>query len=79
MSSSPFPVYFGMLQSHPLGSGIIFGAKFLLAFPLFFHSLNGVRHLAWDLGKGFDLKTVYQSGYGVLVGSVIAALAAAAM
>ncbi|KAI6039870.1 SDHC, cytochrome b subunit of succinate dehydrogenase [Pisolithus marmoratus] len=26
--------------------------KFVLAAPFAFHSLNGLRHLAWDMGKG---------------------------
>ena len=31
-------------------------------FALFYHQLNGIRHLFWDAGKGFDLKTSYNSG-----------------
>ena len=39
---------------------------------LFYHLFNGIRHLMWDAGKGFALKTAYVSGLFV----VIAALAA---
>lgn len=31
-------------------------------FALFYHLLNGIRHLFWDAGCGFDLPTVYRSG-----------------
>ena len=40
-------------------------------FSLFYHQLNGVRHLFWDIGKGFDLKTTYTSGRIVLGLSVL--------
>ncbi|QYE35627.1 MULTISPECIES: succinate dehydrogenase, cytochrome b556 subunit [Sphingosinicellaceae] len=32
----------------------------------FYHLTNGVRHLAWDAGFGFELRTAYRSGYAVL-------------
>ncbi len=37
----------------------------------FYHLCNGVRHLAWDAGYGFDLKAAYRSGYLVLVASLV--------
>lgn len=36
-------------------------------FSLFFHLCNGIRHLAWDTGFGFDLPTTYMSGWIVVV------------
>lgn len=41
------------------------------SFSLFYHLLNGIRHLFWDMGKGFELKTVTYSGITVVVGSVL--------
>jgi succinate dehydrogenase / fumarate reductase, cytochrome b subunit len=38
---------------------------------LFYHLFNGIRHLAWDAGKGFDLRTGYLSGMAVLAATVI--------
>ncbi len=38
---------------------------------LSFHFCNGIRHLFWDAGKGFDLKTAYRSGLVVMAGSVV--------
>ena len=34
---------------------------------LFYHLANGIRHLFWDAGYGFELKAAYASGYAVLV------------
>jgi succinate dehydrogenase / fumarate reductase, cytochrome b subunit len=44
------------------------GMLLLLAwtFSLFFHLCNGIRHLAWDAGYGFDLKQVYRTGWAVV-------------
>jgi succinate dehydrogenase / fumarate reductase cytochrome b subunit len=36
-------------------------------FCLWFHLLNGVRHLFWDCGLGFSLKIAVPSGYLVLL------------
>ena len=33
-----------------------------LTFVFFYHSLNGIRHLAWDIGKGFEPNQVMNSG-----------------
>ena len=44
--------------------------QFLLwgwTFSLFYHLCNGIRHLAWDAGWGFEIKTLYQTGYTVWV------------
>lgn len=45
---------------------------FVLSLTLFYHLLNGVRHLLWDLGLGLDLKTSYLSGYIVVAASFLA-------
>ena len=36
-----------------------------------FHILNEIRHLFWDAGFGFDLKTAKITGVSVLIGSLI--------
>lgn len=38
---------------------------------LFYHLLNGLRHLAWDIGWGFELTHAYASGMVVLAGSIV--------
>ncbi|KAH9882314.1 hypothetical protein J1614_000550 [Plenodomus biglobosus] len=42
------------------------GLKAFFAFPFFYHSLNGLRHLAWDVGVGFKNTTVARTGWGVV-------------
>lgn len=39
-------------------------------FSLFFHLCNGIRHLFWDTNRGFDLLTIYTSGWAVVVISI---------
>jgi succinate dehydrogenase / fumarate reductase cytochrome b subunit len=41
-------------------------ALFGFAATLVYHLLNGVRHLVWDAGFGFEIPQVYRSGYAVL-------------
>ena len=36
---------------------------------LWYHFCNGIRHLFWDVGHGFDLKVSELSGMGVLAGT----------
>jgi succinate dehydrogenase cytochrome b556 subunit len=43
-----------------------------------YHTLNGIRHLSWDLGYGFSLKQLYASGYTVVGLSVVLTILAAA-
>lgn len=43
---------------------------FAITFALFYHLCNGIRHLCWDIGLGFDLKSVYTSGKAVVASAV---------
>ena len=38
---------------------------------LMYHLLNGVRHLLWDIGSGFELPKAYASGWIVVCLAVI--------
>ncbi|EKE45586.1 succinate dehydrogenase, cytochrome b556 subunit [Oceaniovalibus guishaninsula JLT2003] len=44
---------------------------FLSLWALWYHFLAGLRHLYWDSGAGFDLKTVNILGWGVVGGSIL--------
>jgi len=44
---------------------------FLWSFAFFYHLCNGVRHLAWDAGYGFELRQAFFGGYAVLVATVV--------
>ena len=50
-----------------LGQLLLFG----WTAALFYHLSNGVRHLLWDAGFGFDLKTTYATGWTVLAATVV--------
>ena len=50
-----------------------FVGKFILigfTWSMSFHLLSGARHLAWDLGYGFEIKTANISGVIVIVSSL---------
>ena len=47
------------------------GALCLWTFAFFYHFSNGIRHLFWDMGKGFSLPNVYISGYAVLASALV--------
>ncbi|MEX2644019.1 MAG: succinate dehydrogenase, cytochrome b556 subunit [Acetobacterales bacterium] len=38
-------------------------------FSLFFHLCNGIRHLVWDAGYGYELDTAYASAIAVVAAS----------
>lgn len=42
------------------------GVKVFFAFPFFFHSLQGLRHLTWDLGYGFKNQTFIRTGWAAV-------------
>ena len=50
-----------------------FGKFVLIGFTwsMSFHLLSGIRHLAWDLGYGFEIKTANISGIIVVVSSLV--------
>ena len=41
-------------------------------FSAFYHLSNGIRHLFWDAGYGFDIKDAYRSGWIVVGVSAVA-------
>jgi succinate dehydrogenase / fumarate reductase cytochrome b subunit len=63
-----YGVYMGLLGS-PLGRIVLFG----LTACVFYHMANGVRHLAWDHGEGFQPKTADFTAVVVMAFAVAAA------
>ncbi|MEO1864772.1 MAG: succinate dehydrogenase, cytochrome b556 subunit, partial [Pseudomonadota bacterium] len=45
-------------------------------FGFFYHLANGLRHLCWDRGYGYDIKNVYRSGWAVVASSITAGIVA---
>jgi len=64
------PTAFDTVQSF---IGSIVGRLLLLAwsFALHYHLCNGIRHLVWDAGKGFELGTAYASGWLVVIAAAV--------
>lgn len=65
-SEDYFELVDGILTSW-IGHLVLLGLTWALAF----HFLNGIRHLWWDTGRGFDLDKVEMSGKIVVAGSLI--------
>ena len=62
--------YFDLVQGffgHWFGRLILFG----FTWALIHHALGGIRHLIWDTGRGFDLKTVEWMARANLAGSIM--------
>ncbi len=53
-----------------LGNLVLLGSLW----ALMFHACNGIRHLIWDTGRGFDLEFAEKANYAVLGGSVVLTL-----
>ena len=53
--------------------GSFFGQLLLFGWTiaLFYHLANGIRHLFWDAGYGFELPTVQRSGLAVLAATAV--------
>src|SRR3546814_17120955 len=41
------------------------------SYALFYHLCNGIRHLVWDAGYGFEIATTTRSGWAVVAASVV--------
>ena len=47
---------------------VLFG----FTFSIYFHLANGIRHLFWDVGKGYEMDTVRKTGWLVALFAVVA-------
>ena len=45
-------------------------------FVFFLHLCGGIRHLVWDTGRGFELRSIYASGWAVIAASIVLTAAA---
>ena len=69
MGADAFNAYGAFLAS-PIGLLILFG----LTVSFLYHLANGVRHLFWDTGHGFEPKTADMTGWAVIAFAVVAAV-----
>lgn len=65
-----YAVFEGVMV-HPLGRLVLFG----FTFSLIYHGLNGIRHLVWDAGRGFEKEAVRASGLLVVALTVFLTVA----
>jgi len=49
--------------------------SFTWLFALYYHLCNGVRHLMWDIGKGYDIKDAYRNAYIVIFSAIFLTIA----
>lgn len=56
----------GFLRS-PVGLLVLLG----WTASLWYHFCNGLRHLAWDAGWGFELPQVHRTGYTVVIAACV--------
>lgn len=47
---------------------------FVWTLAVYYHLCNGIRHLAWDAGYGFDVPTAEKTAKWVIIASVILTL-----
>jgi succinate dehydrogenase / fumarate reductase cytochrome b subunit len=66
MAAAAGPAWFDCAQGI---AGSIIGRilLFLWTGAFFYHLLNGLRHLAWDAGWGFELPTAYRTGWAAMI------------
>lgn len=59
----------GAFDTVQAAAGSVLGRLFLFGwtFALFYHLCNGIRHLFWDMGRGFELATVSLTGWLAVV------------
>jgi succinate dehydrogenase / fumarate reductase cytochrome b subunit len=55
-----------------IGRIVLFGATF----AFFLHLCGGIRHLVWDTVHGFELRSIYASGWAIVAASVVLTVAA---
>ena len=89
VSGKSFPEFITGFQSVAHYPVLWTATKFIVALPLCYHMVNGIRHLvssnhitsyhtttsipiqAWDAGKGFEMKTLYKTGYIMLATTLL--------
>ena len=59
--------YFRATMSHPIAIAMLIG----WTFAFFLHLGNGIRHLVWDSGRGFEKRQANLSAWLVLVAAVV--------
>lgn len=68
--SADYEKFVALMSSLP-GTLLLIG----WSFAFFFHLMNGVRHLVWDAGRGFEKQQANASAYLVIISAVVTTIA----
>jgi succinate dehydrogenase (ubiquinone) cytochrome b560 subunit len=68
-----FPAVIEFIRNLGLPEVVKAAVRFIIAWPIVFHMLNGVRFLGFDLAKGIEIRQVYKTGWTVVALSIIIA------
>ncbi|KAH8334907.1 hypothetical protein KR074_002171, partial [Drosophila pseudoananassae] len=71
ISSHDINHYATMVEGLQLSGATLTALKFIIAYPVGYHTANGVRHLLWDTGRFLKIKEVYSTGYAMVATSFI--------
>jgi succinate dehydrogenase / fumarate reductase cytochrome b subunit len=64
------------IVQHAVGSWVGLLLLFCFTFAFFLHLCGGIRHLIWDTVHGFELRSIYISGWSVVAASMVLTVAA---
>ena len=59
--------YFRATMATPIGKILLIG----WTFAFFLHLANGIRHLVWDTGSGFEIRHANASAWAALILSIL--------
>jgi succinate dehydrogenase / fumarate reductase cytochrome b subunit len=71
LAAATGPQAYGVVQA-ALGSWMGQVILFVCTLAFFLHLFGGIRHLVWDTVHGFELQTIYISGWTTVAASVVA-------
>lgn len=71
IGANAYAVVRGVIGSWP-GQALLFAATF----SFFLHLCGGIRHLVWDTVHGFELRSIYASGWLVVAAAVFLSVTA---
>ena len=69
LAAASGPDAFATVQGF-MGSWFGYLVLFGFTYCVMYHLCNGIRHLFWDAGYGFELETAYKSGWATVYGSI---------
>uniref|UniRef100_A0A0M3K8C7 Succinate dehydrogenase cytochrome b560 subunit, mitochondrial n=1 Tax=Anisakis simplex TaxID=6269 RepID=A0A0M3K8C7_ANISI len=70
-----FTTFIDFIRGLHIPTVILDAFRFVIAFPIAFHTLNGIRFIGFDMAKGTDIVSVYKGAYLVLGLAALIALA----